>query len=252
MADPSPRSLILDIATVRNAEARRLLTAVADQLVAQGVPVALNSAERASSSNRDLEVGVIVAGDNTPQRGVVVQRPYLEVAERGAGNFSVFVGTVASGSVVFNGDYETLASSVGKFLVQMFFGRLPDVAQRAWERSSEALLDQLFRLLDERETLMLALVDLYGDLANAAARIDVLEAQRDALLAERTRTTEAWRSPMVVATIALVIATILGPVAASKVGDGNESVASVVEQSQRVQQDCHITIISQGTAELGA
>ncbi len=137
---------------------------------------------------------------------------------------------------------ERIAKSIDEFCRE----RVQDL--QAWNRSSEALIKRLSDLLEERDELREAYHKLYGDYRAADAKVTLLEAQLASLQAERNFTPERWRSPLVLATIALVIAGVLGPVLGSITSVVlTDTATKVVAQAQVVQNDCNITITNNNT-----
>lgn len=129
---------------------------------------------------------------------------------------------------------------LAEFLVQVTDGP----SAEPWERSSEELIRRLYLLLDQKDALIDAMARAYErDRETAEARISLLEAQLAALEAERVRTNPRWRDPKTIGTIAMIVATILGPIAAVVVDQRlDKPVGDVVSQAHKVQADCNVTI----------
>lgn len=145
-----------------------------------------------------------------------------------------------------HGDAEMVASNVraATALADVLLSFVDPPVGTPWEHSSEELIRRLYLLLDQKDALLERLTQAYDrDRETAQARIAELEHQLAALEAERLRTDVKRRDPHVIGTIAIVIATILGPIAGVVLDHALEKpVADVVTQAQQVQADCNVTI----------
>ena len=134
---------------------------------------------------------------------------------------------------------EAAAFAIADFLRTLANGRSP----RPVDFGTEELIRRLYVLLDQKDALLAVFKQAYDDdIETARARIVQLETQLAALEAERLRAAARWRDPKVLGTIAVVIATVLGPVAAVLVDHAlHDPVAQVVDQAHDVHVQCSVT-----------
>jgi hypothetical protein len=114
------------------------------------------------------------------------------------------------------------------------------VAGREWLNETEVLIRRLQTLLEERERFVVALAEAYEDRDTANARADLLQTQLEALIAERYGVKESKVDPHILLGIAMLIATIVTPIAAVFVDhELNRPVSQVAEQADQVQGACN-------------
>lgn len=116
--------------------------------------------------------------------------------------------------------------------------------------ASERLIQLLSNLLEARDQLERDLEAALHDRDVALARLSQLEALYEALHSERFRS-KAHLNWGVIANYAIAIATILGPVLAVKMaeGDSGHPAAAVYDTAQTVVQECGVTILMPGDGE---
>ncbi|HZN13079.1 MAG TPA: hypothetical protein VFB78_02335 [Acidimicrobiales bacterium] len=118
-----------------------------------------------------------------------------------------------------------------------------EVATPARERpiggnATEELIRRLYILLDEREALIALLMEVFKQRRVAEERVRVLEGLLMALQAENDLASK-HRSNRTLGGLALVVATVLGPVAAVAVDHAlSQPAVQVVAQSVKVQVEC--------------
>jgi hypothetical protein len=117
-----------------------------------------------------------------------------------------------------------------------------------WQRSSEDLLELLEGVLSERASLEEELQVAYASLEKAEARIRELQLVVEMLKAE-LHGMKTKADPSMLANIALIVVTLLAPIAAVLVAHSLESpVNNTIAMAQQVQVDCGDTniVISPG------
>ena len=142
-------------------------------------------------------------------------------------------------------DQAALEEVIMQFVLQVDRAVNGDGKARLTSVAVEVLIRRLSVLLDDRDSLIGKLAKAYGDLDIANARVSQLESILDALQQEQYRAKHKTSRP-VLSAYALVIATFLGPVAASAINalQPDDPVAVAVDAARRVQLECgtHIDI----------
>jgi hypothetical protein len=140
-------------------------------------------------------------------------------------------------------DINQVGDLVHDFLLDTFDGI---VKRRGTLSSVEVLIGQLSSLLARRDALARELARAYGDLDVAEARIRELEGVLAVITDERYRT-KRHANKKVLGSLAMVVATILGPIAAV-VADHtlDKPVKETVEAADQVIVDCGETTVDVG------
>jgi hypothetical protein len=185
-----------------------------------------------------VEQGELLPTDNA----VLIQRAIFKSEEHAydATGLGIYLGGRMIGQPLVGNDEQTIADALAGVLDQL--SRLVDRSQRTQpvEKAVERLVGQVSALLDDRSQLERRLADALGDLHIAQAHVRELEATVRALQTETYETKGTMRLQLV-ATFALIVATLLGPAVGELTAaalDHDDPVAAASQTAVTVVNEC--------------
>lgn len=134
---------------------------------------------------------------------------------------------------------QLLATEVDQFFADLRYSQAESVGQeQGWLAWAEVVYDGVARLLEHRDDLIEQLAVALGDLDAAESRIAELERINESLYLERFRT-KSHITKDIVLPIAMVIATIIGPLLAVVADHAlDKPVRSALDANDELQRAC--------------